>query len=66
MSDDDAAMMFEDEPLIDVARRCAAVVDDYGTDGLYTEKGIQEDAFELVADFVKALGLKTTVEIKKK
>lgn len=68
MSDDgdiDSAIMFGDEPLIDVARRCAAVVDMYGKDGAYTEKGIDGDAFELVGDFVKALGWATRIEIKK-
>lgn len=61
MSED--RIMFGSEPFIEVARRCAAVVDKYGKHGKYTEKGIDEDAFDLVQDFVEALGLTTSTRI---
>jgi len=60
----DTRIWFGDEPYIDVARRCAALIDKYGKDGTYTELGIQTDAFKLVQDFVEALGYTTVTRIE--
>lgn len=60
---DDERIWFGKEPFIDVARRCAAVVDHYGKHGKYTELGIQEDGFALVQSFVEALGYTTSTKI---
>lgn len=56
-------VMFGNEPLIDVAMRCAEVAHEFGRYGKYTEQGIQEDAFDLVYGFAKALGLNQFMKI---
>ena len=56
-------ILFNGEPIIDVARRCNEVLKDAGA-GAFTEKGLNEHGFELVSNFVYALGLNISVDIK--
>lgn len=46
-----------------VARRCVTVINDWGMDGLITEKGMDEDGFKIMADFAWALGANLTASI---
>jgi len=58
-------LLFFNEPIIDVARRCAEIIAKYGEAGKFTEKGLDKDGFELINDFVWALGLQTQVRAVK-